>query len=62
MPSLAAADTWAESVGLFAHLACLWEVTARKPGNVHRYRDFDDVGFLGEDSRSQDRRRLLPGE
>lgn len=26
--------------------ACLWEATARKPGNVHRYRDFEDVGYL----------------
>ncbi len=32
--------------GLYAGLACLWEVTARKPGNVHRYRDFDDACFL----------------
>jgi triphosphoribosyl-dephospho-CoA synthase len=23
----------------------VWEVTARKPGNVHRYRDFDDIGY-----------------
>jgi triphosphoribosyl-dephospho-CoA synthase len=34
------------SVGLRAHLACIWEVTARKPGNVHRYRDFDDMTYL----------------
>jgi triphosphoribosyl-dephospho-CoA synthase len=33
------------SLGLSAQLACLWEVTARKPGNVHRYRDFEDVGY-----------------
>jgi triphosphoribosyl-dephospho-CoA synthase len=33
-------------IGLCAQLACIWEVTARKPGNVHRYCDFDDVGFL----------------
>src|SRR5262245_13581537 len=33
-------------VGRFALLACLWEVTARKPGNVHRYRDFDDLTYL----------------
>jgi triphosphoribosyl-dephospho-CoA synthase len=32
--------------GLCAHLACLWEATARKPGNVHRFIDFDDVGYL----------------
>jgi triphosphoribosyl-dephospho-CoA synthase len=24
----------------------LWEATARKPGNVHRYRDFDDVTYM----------------
>jgi triphosphoribosyl-dephospho-CoA synthase len=33
-------------VGLCAQLACIWEATARKPGNVHRYRDFDDVTYL----------------
>jgi triphosphoribosyl-dephospho-CoA synthase len=33
-------------VGLCAQLACVWEVTARKPGNVHRYRDFADVTYL----------------
>ncbi len=32
--------------GLSAQLACLWEVTARKPGNVHRFRDFEDTTFL----------------
>ncbi|QVL29813.1 triphosphoribosyl-dephospho-CoA synthase [Telmatocola sphagniphila] len=26
--------------------ACLWEATARKAGNVHRYRDFDDLTYL----------------
>lgn len=34
------------SVGLFAQVACLWEATARKPGNVHRYRDFEDSNYL----------------
>lgn len=34
------------STGLITHLACLWEVSARKPGNVHRYRDFEDVTYL----------------
>ena len=29
-----------------AQIACLLEVTARKPGNVHRFRDFDDVSYL----------------
>jgi triphosphoribosyl-dephospho-CoA synthase len=33
-------------IGLCAQLACVWEVTARKPGNVHRYRDFADVTYL----------------
>ena len=27
------------------HLACLFEVTARKPGNVHRFQDFDDLSY-----------------
>jgi triphosphoribosyl-dephospho-CoA synthase len=34
------------SVGLRAQAACVWEVTARKPGNVHRFRDFDDATYL----------------
>jgi triphosphoribosyl-dephospho-CoA synthase len=33
------------SVGLCAQLACIWEANARKPGNVHRYQDFDDVTY-----------------
>lgn len=33
-------------VGLCAQIACIWEATARKPGNVHRYRDFDDSNYL----------------
>jgi triphosphoribosyl-dephospho-CoA synthase len=32
--------------GLCAQLACIWEATARKPGNVHRYCDFDDAGYV----------------
>jgi triphosphoribosyl-dephospho-CoA synthase len=31
--------------GLAAQLACLIEATARKPGNVHRLRDFDDLTY-----------------
>src|SRR6516162_319070 len=27
------------------HLACLFEATARKPGNVHRFQDFDDLSY-----------------
>jgi triphosphoribosyl-dephospho-CoA synthase len=34
------------SVGLAAQLACIWEATARKPGNVHRYCDFSDASYL----------------
>ncbi len=34
------------SPGRLAQIACMLEATARKPGNVHRFRDFDDVHFL----------------
>src|SRR5712692_9314108 len=34
------------SIALHVHLACIWEATARKPGNVHRYHDFADAGYL----------------
>jgi triphosphoribosyl-dephospho-CoA synthase len=34
------------TTGLHAQLACIWEATARKPGNVHRFRDFDDTGYI----------------
>jgi triphosphoribosyl-dephospho-CoA synthase len=37
--------TYPEPLGLFIQLACQWEVTARKPGNVHRFEDFDDVHY-----------------
>src|SRR5262249_31932993 len=33
------------SPGLAAQLACLIEVTARKPRNVHRLHDFDDLTY-----------------
>jgi triphosphoribosyl-dephospho-CoA synthase len=33
------------SLGRIAELACLLEVTAPKPGNVHRGADFEDVTF-----------------
>jgi triphosphoribosyl-dephospho-CoA synthase len=33
-------------VGHLAEVACVWEATARKPGNVHRHRDFDDASYL----------------
>jgi triphosphoribosyl-dephospho-CoA synthase len=32
-------------VGLCAQIACIWEATARKPGNVHRFRDFADTTY-----------------
>lgn len=32
-------------IALAAQMACLLEVSAPKPGNVHRYRDFDDARF-----------------
>jgi triphosphoribosyl-dephospho-CoA synthase len=34
------------SAGLCAQVACVWEATARKPGNVHRFCDFDDTTYL----------------
>ncbi|HJT30590.1 MAG TPA: triphosphoribosyl-dephospho-CoA synthase [Pirellulales bacterium] len=34
------------SLGQLAGLACLWEATASKPGNVHRAADFEDVTFV----------------
>jgi triphosphoribosyl-dephospho-CoA synthase len=34
------------SIGLHTQLACIWEATARKAGNVHRFRDFEDVSYL----------------
>ncbi|MGC8644563.1 MAG: triphosphoribosyl-dephospho-CoA synthase [Isosphaeraceae bacterium] len=34
------------SVGRLAQIACLLEVTARKPGNVHRFADFTDLHYL----------------
>lgn len=33
------------SLGLLAQTACIWEATARKPGNVHRFADFDDLAY-----------------
>ena len=34
------------SPGSLAQVACLLEATARKPGNVHRFRDFSDSHYL----------------
>jgi triphosphoribosyl-dephospho-CoA synthase len=34
------------SVGVAATLAIVWEVTAPKPGNVHRGADFEDISYV----------------
>lgn len=34
------------STALCVQLACIWEASARKAGNVHRYRDFEDAGYI----------------
>ena len=34
------------SPGALAQVACVLEATARKPGNVHRFRDFEDSHYL----------------
>src|SRR5208337_4606214 len=34
------------SAGRLAQVACLLEVTAQKPGNVHRFRDFSELHYL----------------
>ncbi|CAN5748772.1 triphosphoribosyl-dephospho-CoA synthase [soil metagenome] len=34
------------SPGQLAQIACLLEVTARKPGNIHRFADFSDSNYL----------------
>ncbi len=34
------------SIGLYAQMACIWEVMACKVGNVHRQADFADLGLL----------------
>ena len=35
-----------QAIALHLQLACIWEATARKPGNVHRYRDFADTSYV----------------
>src|SRR5439155_1833329 len=35
-----------EPIGLWTQVACIWEVTARKPGNVHCGQDFEDLTFV----------------
>lgn len=32
--------------GMCVQLACIWEASARKAGNIHRYRDFEDAGYI----------------
>jgi triphosphoribosyl-dephospho-CoA synthase len=34
------------ATGVHAQVACIWEATARKSGNVHRYADFEDTAYL----------------
>jgi triphosphoribosyl-dephospho-CoA synthase len=34
------------SIGQCAQIACIWESTARKAGNVHRFADFADITYL----------------
>src|SRR4051794_9824683 len=34
------------SPGQLGQVACILEATARKPGNVHRFRDFDDAHYV----------------
>jgi len=34
------------SIGLCAQLACIFEATARKPGNVHRFQDFPGLTYV----------------
>jgi triphosphoribosyl-dephospho-CoA synthase len=34
------------SLALELQTACIWEATARKAGNVHRYRDFEDLTYV----------------
>jgi triphosphoribosyl-dephospho-CoA synthase len=46
MPSLAQGANVPRSAGLYAHVACIWEATARKPGNVHPYRDFAGASYV----------------
>jgi triphosphoribosyl-dephospho-CoA synthase len=35
-----------DAIALHVQLACIWEATARKPGNVHRYCDFADTTYV----------------
>src|SRR5262245_6898038 len=33
-------------IGMMVQAACVWEATARKPGNVHRCHDFEDLSYV----------------
>lgn len=33
-------------IGLCTQIACIWETSARNPGNAHRFRDFDDISYI----------------
>ena len=44
MPSLAASPP--TTLGACATLACVWEATAPKPGNVYRGADFEDLTYV----------------
>ncbi len=35
-----------DRIALWAQLACIWEATARKAGNVHRFRDAEDMSYV----------------
>jgi triphosphoribosyl-dephospho-CoA synthase len=35
-----------QNLGVVAQLACVWEATARKPGNVHRFADFNELHYV----------------
>jgi triphosphoribosyl-dephospho-CoA synthase len=41
-----AAMSPSSSIALNIQLACIWEASARKPGNVHRYRDFAESSYV----------------
>ncbi|HVU88360.1 MAG TPA: triphosphoribosyl-dephospho-CoA synthase [Pirellulales bacterium] len=45
-PRFDSSDDWPQRVARYAGLACLLEVTAPKPGNVHRGADFEGLTFL----------------
>lgn len=48
-------------IGRLVHAACVWEATARKAGNVHRYQDFDDLHYLDLVLSAGELARVLDG-